>query len=81
MNDFKIKYHLNNLLLFTLCLFFTSTITAMQITNKEMDKTLNVGILGEEYKPELVVFLKTPDQINIINDLNGLERNLVIKSL
>ena len=40
MSDFKIKYHLNNLLLFTLCLFFTSTITAMQITNKEMDKFL-----------------------------------------
>jgi sodium transport system permease protein len=53
------------------------------VLKKEMDKTLTLAIVGEEYDFELISFLKTQEKLNLVMDLEEtvLQGNILNESL
>jgi len=53
------------------------------VLKKEMDKTLTLAIVGEEYDFELIRFLKTQEKLNLVMDLEetALQGNILNESL
>jgi len=53
------------------------------VLKKEMDKTLTLAIVGEEYDFELIRFLKTQEKLNLVMDLQEtvLQGNILNESL
>ena len=53
------------------------------VLKKEMDKTLTLAIVGEEYDFELIRFLKTQEKLNLVMDLEEtvLQGNILNESL